>query len=137
MKEQFVTYEIALKLEELGFDEECFAYYNTIRTAIDENESIYKKSKVLFLEYDNQFNQIFPIWFEKGIVEYMWKEGSYWNGEHSRCELVGNDVKAPLWQQVIDWLFSKNLLYLYDPEKNKVELEKEVLECLKKLEYIK
>ena len=26
MKEQFVTYEIALKLKELGFDEECFRY---------------------------------------------------------------------------------------------------------------
>lgn len=27
MKNQFVTYEIALKLKELGFDEECFAYW--------------------------------------------------------------------------------------------------------------
>lgn len=28
MKKQFVTYEIALKLKELGFDEECLAYFN-------------------------------------------------------------------------------------------------------------
>jgi len=28
MKEQFVTYDIALKLKELGFDEECFAYFH-------------------------------------------------------------------------------------------------------------
>ena len=28
MKKQFVTYEIALKLKELGFDEECFGYYS-------------------------------------------------------------------------------------------------------------
>lgn len=27
MKEQFVTFEIALKLKELGFDEECFSAY--------------------------------------------------------------------------------------------------------------
>ena len=27
MKEQFVTYEIALALKELGFDEECFAIF--------------------------------------------------------------------------------------------------------------
>ena len=27
MKKQFVTYEIALKLKELGFDEECFGLY--------------------------------------------------------------------------------------------------------------
>ena len=28
MKEQFVTYEIALELKELGFNEECLAKYN-------------------------------------------------------------------------------------------------------------
>jgi len=28
MKEQFATYEIALKLKELGFDEKCLAYYH-------------------------------------------------------------------------------------------------------------
>lgn len=28
MKEQFVTYEIALKLKELGFDEPCFGWYS-------------------------------------------------------------------------------------------------------------
>lgn len=27
MKKQFVTYDIALKLKELGFDEECFGYF--------------------------------------------------------------------------------------------------------------
>ena len=31
MKEQFVTYEIALKLKELGFDEECCAIYRKDR----------------------------------------------------------------------------------------------------------
>ena len=29
MKEQFVTYEIAKALKELGFDEECYGYYNS------------------------------------------------------------------------------------------------------------
>ena len=28
MKDQFVTYEIALKLKELDFNEECFGWYN-------------------------------------------------------------------------------------------------------------
>ena len=28
MKDQFVTYEIAKQLKELGFDEECFGYYH-------------------------------------------------------------------------------------------------------------
>lgn len=29
MKAQFVTYEIALKLKELGFDEECLAHFDS------------------------------------------------------------------------------------------------------------
>jgi len=29
LQNQFVTYEIALKLKELGFDEPCIVYYNT------------------------------------------------------------------------------------------------------------
>lgn len=32
MKEQFVTYEIALKLKELGFDDICFCIYNRERS---------------------------------------------------------------------------------------------------------
>lgn len=28
MKEQFIPYELALKLKELGFDEECFGFYD-------------------------------------------------------------------------------------------------------------
>ena len=31
MKEQFVTYEIALKLKELGFDKPCFGYYRPMK----------------------------------------------------------------------------------------------------------
>lgn len=30
MKKQFVTHEIALKLKQLGFDENCFGYYNKL-----------------------------------------------------------------------------------------------------------
>lgn len=32
MKEQFVNYDIAFKLKELGFSEECFGWYHTERT---------------------------------------------------------------------------------------------------------
>ena len=31
MEEQFVPYNIALQLEELGFDEECLAYFNEVK----------------------------------------------------------------------------------------------------------
>jgi hypothetical protein len=41
MNEEFVSYEIALKLKELGFDEPCFTYYyninGNIRTCLSIN----------------------------------------------------------------------------------------------------
>jgi hypothetical protein len=52
MKEQFVTYEIALKLKELGFDEECWFYFSPLtkelmcHSPIDERNSTYKHKEV-------------------------------------------------------------------------------------------
>ena len=59
MKEQFVTYEIALKLKELGFDELCFGEY-----IIPENPE-------LEIYQDNDYNMYYdkpksiclaPLW---------------------------------------------------------------------------
>ena len=56
MQEQFVTYEIALSLKELGFDEECFGYYS----------EQYDKTKILCLyQEEDYFDEIrleAPLW---------------------------------------------------------------------------
>lgn len=71
MKEQFVSYEIALKLKELGFDEPCFGLY---------------KNEILYRDYET----------------FQWNEFS-------------NCIKAPLWQQVEQFLRNKyNLIILYN-----------------------
>ena len=44
MEEQFIPYEQALKLEELGFDEECLAYQNNTLIIYD-NEEFSKNSQ--------------------------------------------------------------------------------------------
>ena len=43
MKEQFVTYEIALKLKELGFGEECLARYEEYELVISQSNLIGKR----------------------------------------------------------------------------------------------
>ena len=48
MKEQFVTYEIALKLKELGFDEECFGWYGS--------------QGILNQKYDLENTTLAPLW---------------------------------------------------------------------------
>lgn len=73
MKEQFVTYEIALQLKEKGFKEEVLATYDTEKT--DSRNEL----KIFAFSVPN-----------KGIFEEGFNRG--W------C------IRAPLWQQAIDWL---------------------------------
>ena len=68
MKEQFVTYEIALKLKNLGFNEFCMGFFYSEHIDELSDISLGTTTKVVE-EMVNRFN----------------------------C------IKAPLWQQVIDW----------------------------------
>lgn len=73
MENQFATYEIALALKELGFDEPCFGYYNDANT--DPEISLPVAVDVVCLKF--------------------------------------NLVKAPLWQQVIDWFREKYNIHIW------------------------
>ena len=74
MKDQFVTYEIALKLKELGFNEECLACYTP-----------------------HLGKGIFEL-ISKGTSN----EKSGFNERFIKAKAI-NGCAAPLWQQVIDW----------------------------------
>ena len=50
MNEQFVTYEQAKELKEIGFDEKCLAYYDTEGLIIERS----------FSNYDNLNSKFFP-----------------------------------------------------------------------------
>lgn len=83
MKEQFVTYEIALKLKELGFNDECLACYTP-----------------------HLRNGIFEL-ISKGSSN----EKSAFNERFVKANAV-NGCSAPLWQQVIDWVREKQNIYI-------------------------
>lgn len=71
MEKEFVTYEIALKLKELGFDEECFGWYGS--------------QGILNQKYDLENTILAPLWqqvidflidvYELEIMVKSWKEG--------------------------------------------------------------
>lgn len=90
MKEQFCSYEIALKLKELGFYEKCVASYYT---------------------YDIKN-------FSKGKYDYRGKFEFDYSTEDQYI-VNSNEtyyVSAPLWQQVIDWLREEHNIHLYLPK---------------------
>lgn len=69
MEKQFATYEIALAVKELGFDEPCICYFYGGELQIDFINNI-NVTQALIVRFD--------------------------------------EIGAPLWQQVIDWLFEKH-----------------------------
>ena len=85
MKEQFVTYEIALALEELGFNKPCLASYYT------DDERNYAKDGT----YDCRQKISSSIDFDPFKEEF---DNFYINSNETYY------VSAPLWQQVIDWI---------------------------------
>ena len=88
MNKQFVTYEIALKLKELGFNEKCLASYYT------DDERNYGKGDI----YDCRRKLSSSIDFDPFKEEF---DNFYINSNETYY------VSAPLWQQVIDWLREK------------------------------
>ena len=59
MENEFIPYEQALDLKELGFDEFCFAIYNT------EQNLLYIKSRKLFGDIKTPLYQQAFRWFRK------------------------------------------------------------------------
>ena len=81
MKKQFVTYEIASKLKELSFDEQCLAVYrdrwNDFGITLISQSIEIKGSQSMKL-YDISNNEMICL--------------------------------APLWQQIIDWFREKDIV---------------------------
>jgi len=85
MEDQFVNFDIALALKELGFDEPCMMCF------IDE-------------QYKYQHDLHFSSDMGSGALDrYTFKKNSDFSYSTS----------APLWQQVIDWLRDKKNMLLF------------------------
>lgn len=108
MKDQFVTYEIAKKLKELGFDEPCFSkwekYINTFK--------LYPILATFGLNtpYEKESN---------GYDQKQVNEGGYtFTGYKNNVLDHGKDViTAPLWQQAIEFI-NKTNIFVQELENN-------------------
>lgn len=77
MIKEFVSYEMALELKELGFDEPCFTYYYNITGKLRTNISIdinndmnYMLNKKLGITLAPTFSQAFRFFSENHGLDY-------------------------------------------------------------------
>lgn len=102
MKEQFVTYEIALKLKELGFDSPCLAYFNgdgeICQTSWDILESNEKLNYVMGNKSDlilcPIWQQVFDFLHNKHIYVCISKQEYGW---HTSIKRKGKMTKYDNW----------------------------------------
>lgn len=76
MKDQFVTYDIALKLKKLGFNENCFAKINY------RDDLVFCTDKLI----SNQFLHLsfaVPLWQQ--VVDWLNEKGIYISYSKSNC----------------------------------------------------
>ena len=92
MNEDFVTYELAVKLKEKGFDEECLAYYTSEYT-------LYTNKVVLC---DDKYLEVAEIDYEECLRSY--------NTQKDR--LLRTIVDAPTISQVLKWLREEKKIYI-------------------------
>lgn len=118
MTKEFVKFEQALALRELGFDEPCFTSYDDegdLRNPFDYSNSEY--------DYNRKY-----IGDTKHFVYNSKLTIENFNGNK---DLYTQFIAAPLYQQAFRWLYQK-----LDIEKGVMPLdtyEEAQLECLKKL----
>lgn len=94
IEKQFVTYKIALKLKELGFNEECLAF-----SYID------KQIRWYYEEWDKLSTSNFGFIRNSIIDEY----GRFEEDEFGNIEEI---VAIPLYSQVIDWFREKHNIHI-------------------------
>lgn len=90
MEKQFVPYKLALKLRELGFNEECFAFY------------VEKEGKI-YLRYGEGSSYRTKHNYENVRFDKI-------TNSHSKVyenRLYGCLATAPLWQQAFDWMSTR------------------------------
>lgn len=82
MKKEFVTYEIALKLKELGFDEVCFGAFVPDEDNCLEIGGIFKECKSLIKSplwqqvvdwFRDEYKLIIEIYYNFGSKKFEWQ----------------------------------------------------------------
>lgn len=100
-EKEFVSYPIALKLKELGFDYDTIFFWFPDFNKKQQPQALaeYKDDQTFYLEYGKNY-----IGISKKNVETLYKEG-----------LFQLTIPAPLWQQAFEWLREKyNYMYAID-----------------------
>ncbi len=120
MEKLFVPYDLSVKIKEKGFKCETLAKYSDFLYPLNDSGDDFARCKCLYIPFENRFDEIRMLWIEKENGHFHWHEGTYTEGEHSRCELTGEDTNAPTYDQFFAWLRNEhNIIACILPQETK------------------
>lgn len=122
IEEQFIPYESALELKELGFDEECFGYY------IESLCSTVVKLEIMYSNYNAGKYITIPEDFHTNAP--LWQQSFNWFREVYSLHSTITSVSQESWQWHIQ-MPHDTLDVLWDEDFS--SYEEASLECLKTL----
>ena len=111
MEKELVSYEIALELKELGFDEPCFTYYYDISGELRKNISVdihngwtyFPNLKLITLA--PTFSQAFRFFRERHGLYGLYTMGDYENNFY--WQIWRNDYKTKTYITASNYVFEK------------------------------
>lgn len=120
MEKQFASKEISIKLKELGFDEECLAYYITTQPITLDRDG--KLTDFVLLSAKLRGELVGHGSVSNTLFKYL-KDHDLSHGE---LYTLSNSVTAPLWQQVLNWFEKEHQIYIsilpYRNKEDEIEL---------------
>ncbi len=119
MEQEFIPYEQALALKELGFDEKCFSFYDS-DGKLYESEGYYKKG----------YNVL-----DKEVIAPLFQQAFRWFREKHKLYHTINmfgDWDKPQYSYLVSGRTMNNPAHMWHFE-DKDSYEEAELECLKKL----
>lgn len=120
MEKEFVSYELALKLKELGFDEECFGWWSWINGITASLYTYPMKNSDMASHYMHPNNASAPLW-QQAFDWFRETNGLF-------AEFSVDTLKNKY-----DWCIPVNIDRGYCSEKEYDTYQEAKEECLKKL----
>lgn len=108
----FVTPELAKQLQQKGYEEEVLAEWSDLSYPINDSGNDFNTSLCLSIDCDNNYGERKMLWIDREAALFHWTEGTYREGDHSRCEFSGDLIPAPTIQEAVDWFRTEHGLVL-------------------------
>jgi hypothetical protein len=124
MEKEFVTYELALKMKVLGFDEPCLAIYDNYTDENDKDDS----DRFFYIRTEGWPKEL----FDRVTPVPLFSQAFRWFRKNYRLSVLIHDCLDDYIGEIVEWTISEDKVIHEVPSRIETYEEAE-LACLEKL----